>query len=156
MSKGLQRFTHLDLKARSYTYRMNHHSIIAHIESCLAEGFIPSITDIKEHTCLSRQTIYKHLRELPLYCPTEANLKQEEVVMAQRRKQVVDALYKQACCGFGGDIQAARLFMQLTDPERKNGNCIQINNFYINQATFNKLEENKQKAIIDIILGQNL
>ena len=119
----------LDDSVRNQKWENNHIQITRAISNLMAEyGRMPSTNEISKETCLSRQTIHKHLKEYatnPIYLQQMEQFKFMNSTMLAR-------LYKFA---LKGDVGAAKLYFRVTglleNKEASNNSQIQTQNNFI-------------------------
>lgn len=140
---------------RNERWENNHKSISWAISTHMSEYHImPPVQAIADKTELSRQTVYKHLKEYnahPLFIESQERHK----VM---HGKLLARLYSFA---FNGNVKAAKLYFELTggmpQPTSNNtvigqqNNYIQINNTVVNQDTVKQLTSEQLNQIERII-----
>ena len=115
--------------ARNQVWENNHIQITAIISNLMIEyGRMPSKNEIAKETCLSRQTVHKHLKEYakhPIYLEQMEQFKFMNSIMLAK-------VYKLA---LKGDIGAAKLYFRVTglleNKEASNNTQIQTQNNFI-------------------------
>lgn len=142
---GLQALTEqfedvLTEETKNQAWEHNHNQIMAAMSDLIQEyNRMPSVTEIAEHTTLSRTTVHKHLKNYkdnPYY----KDQKEQFKFLSDR---LLAKVYWYAC---NGNVKAARLYFEVTgtlaDSKNKittQNNYIQINGFVIDEKQINQL-----------------
>lgn len=140
--------------ARNITWEANHQKIMTVIDDAMEYmgAITPSITEISKATGLSRKTIYEHLKNHN----THPAFRQKSELFNIMEFEVLMHIGNQAR---RGDIQAAKLYLELTgkiQPKSVNNNGasntnIQINGITLNQQVIQHLSPEQIKQIEEII-----
>jgi hypothetical protein len=141
--------------ARNITWEANHQKILAFINEKMGKWRAnpPTITEIANGTGLSRLTIYKHLQE----GTSHSAYRQRSELFNMMES---DILLRICGSALGGDLKAAKLYLELTGKlqakaatkENIAGSTnIQINDVTLNQQVVQHLSEEQIKQIEEII-----
>ncbi|MBT3385772.1 MAG: hypothetical protein HN778_05860 [Prolixibacteraceae bacterium] len=133
-------------------WEQNHTKIICTISDLMQEyGRMPVKNEIAEKTGLSRQTIYKHLKEYslhPLY----------QVQLEKFRFMAEKVLARIFAFAVNGDVKAAKLYFDIlgknfgmTQNNFVQNNYVQINQFKLSQEQIKQLSPEKLNEIESII-----
>tara|TARA_R110002049_G_scaffold80452_4_gene204630 strand:- start:1187 stop:1912 length:726 start_codon:yes stop_codon:yes gene_type:complete len=136
---------------RNHTYESNHHLITSTINnSILDNNCFPSISQIKDKTGLSRQTIYNHLN-----CGLKSNY--NRLVMGKLEYMAVHALSKLYLIGVkDNNASALKHFIELSgainrNPIERVNSYVQINNVTITQEDIKNLPPKSIEAITKLL-----
>jgi hypothetical protein len=119
-------------------------------------GTMPTKNAIAEQTGLSRQTVAKHFKEYNAHPEFAAQTEQFKFMS----HTVLANVFKYAT---NGDIGAARLFLQMVNPQskqptgtvvNKQNNYIQINNTILSQETLKQLSVEQLNQIENIVKNE--
>jgi DNA-binding phage protein len=140
--------------ARNITWEANHQKIMKAIYEVMQYigAAMPSITDISKATGLTRKTIYDHISGHDAH----PAFKKQSAVFKMMEFDILMRISNQAR---RGDIQAAKLYLELTgkiQPKQISNNGasntnIQINGITLNQQVIQHLSEEQIKQIEEII-----
>lgn len=132
-------------------YENNHRLILASLSNYLNENnTLPSKKELSELTCLSRQTVSKHLKD---YKQTEA-FKYQQEAFGLLTQSLIGKLYTFAC---QGDTKAAKLFLEVTGTLNQTGtgarttNYVQVNNTYFSQERLSQLAPEQLEELEKVI-----
>ena len=144
----IEAITEPEMKNRLWEY--NHtkivNTIIDEIQRC---GYMPHQSSIAEITGLSRQTIHKHIKELPNNELYQHYKEQFQFMFPKLMGELMRSALK-------GDIKATRLLLEYTveNPAKKIGtqnNYIQINGMIFTEEKLKQLPAEQLKAIEAIL-----
>jgi hypothetical protein len=139
-------------ESRRELWERNHTVIIGCIDYLMRQkNRMPTPTEVSVETGLSRQTIYNHLKA---YSGSN-DQKEKQQTIAVLRETMIAKVYS---LGIDGDMRAAKIFMDSTEPKepRENiknqqNNFIQINGMTISQKQLSQLPEEKQQQLAGIL-----
>lgn len=136
---------------RNALWDYNHIQIILGITLLTKEkNRFPTRTELSNKTGLSRQTIDKHLKE---YFGSHEYIEKQNEYMIMREKVLANVF----CQAEGGDIRAAKVFLDATEnvlPNvsiRNQNNFIQINGIVISQEQIKELPESEQVRLAKLL-----
>lgn len=146
--------TNAPAELRRDYYESNHRQIVAALVNYLNEfGHLPTKQRLSDITKLSRQTIYKHLRD---YKESSSYLKEQQELLELLGEQLIS---KVLAAAWQGDIRAAKLFFELTGRLKSASgtttNYVQINNTIFSQESLSQLPP-EQLAEVEKLLHQAL
>lgn len=135
-------------------YESNHRQIVAALVNYLNEfGHLPTKQRLSDITKLSRQTVYKHLKD---YKHSSGFLKEQQELFEILGEQLVSKLLALA---WQGDTRAAKLFFELTGRLKSASgtttNYVQINNTFFSQESLSQLPP-EQLAEVEKLLHRAL
>lgn len=135
-------------------WERNHAVIMRAMDALTRQrGRIPSPTEIAKETGLSRQTIYAHLKH---YQHSE-DFKEKQKSITVLRERMLVTIYEK---GIDGDMRAAKIFMEATEPKNsqlrpniknQQNNLIQINGVTITQEQLATLPTDKQQVLQELL-----
>lgn len=126
---------------KNHTYVWNHEEIIKFIDDLLSTGRMPTVTLISKTLGLTRNTVYEHLKSIPL-------MNENKELVKMRRNMLLEKLYQATSIYNNMDFKAVELYLKYTNEDNK---CIKINNLTINQTVINNLDTNKKMKLLEII-----
>lgn len=138
-------------EGRNNLWQYNHRIILAAISNLTRQhNRFPTRSEISAETCLSQQTINKHLKHY--FGSDEYTKKKEELIVM--RERVLAGMFTYA---IHGDAKAAKVFLSATAPlteppaPKTQNNYIQINGIVITQEQLQLLPAGKLNQIQKIL-----
>lgn len=137
-----------DEERKNITWDINHRKIIETINKIMEDGSLapPTVSDIAKATGFTRKTVSRHLKEYKF----QPSYRMSKEMFGAIELNIFKRLAHQA---MSGNIQAAKLYLELTGKLVSKAGSVQINSVTLDQRLVEKLSREKINKIEEIIFA---